>query len=291
MSFGGQNEYGKIKRIGLKHPRVAYGSQAIIADQWEKLNYSSEPGFDAALTEYDRFVELIKVVDPEIIFLPEESRTGIDSVYCRDATVVTNKGVILCNMGKPAREGEPKASADFYLSQGIPILGLIEGNGRLEGGDLLYLDERTLAVGCGYRTNNEGIRQLKELTRDLVDEVIVVPLPPYKGAANVFHLMSFISPLDSDLAAVYSPLMPVSFRELLLDRGMSLVEIPEEEFESMACNILAIAPRKVVMLDGNPITENRLKQNGVELRTYRGNEISRKGEGGPTCLTRPLWRE
>lgn len=291
MSFGGQNEYGKIRRIALKHPKVAYGSQTIIADQWEQLNYSSAPGFDAALAEYEQFVELIKAVDPEIIFLPEDSRTSIDSVYCRDATVVTDKGVILCNMGKPARKGEPKASAEYFSSLGIPILGLIEGDGRLEGGDLLYLDERTLAVGRGYRTNDEGIRQLKTLTKDLVDEVIVVPLPHWRGVADVFHLMSFISPLDSDLAAVYSPLMPVPFRELLLERGMTLVEIPDEEFETMACNILAIAPRKVIMLNGNSITENRLKQSGVELRTYRGNEISRKGEGGPTCLTRPLWRE
>jgi len=102
--------------------------------------------------------------------------------------------------------------------------------------------------------------------------------------------MSLVSPVDRDLAVVYSPLMPVPFRELLLNRGISLVEVPDEEFASMGANVLAIGPRRVVMLKGNPITRGRLEAARVEVIEYEGEHISIKGGGGPTCLTRPLRR-
>lgn len=145
-------------------------------------------------------------------------------------------------------------------------------------------------MGRGYRTNQEGIRQLTELLGDGVEEVIEVPLPHWRGPSDVFHLMSILSPVDRDLALVYSPLLPVPFREYLLARDISLVEVPEEEFESMGCNVLAVAPRVCIMLDGNPLTRERLEAAGAQVHTYRGEEISVPGGGGPTCLTRPILR-
>jgi len=173
---------------------------------------------------------------------------------------------------------------------GVPIVGRIGGAGRLEGGDVAWIDERTVAVGRGYRTNGEGIRQLRGLLGSGVDRVVPVPLPHWRGPGDVFHLMSMFSPVDRDLAVVYSPLLPVPFRDLLCQRGYRLVEVPDEEFETMGCNVLAVGPRRCVALEGNPLTRRRLEAAGAEVHVYRGREISAKGGGGPTCLTRPLFR-
>ena len=215
---------------------------------------------------------------------------GLDSLYARDASIVCDKGVILCNMGKAARRTEPNVQGAALRSSNIPIHGTITGEGRVEGGDVVWLDERTLAVGRGYRTNDEGIRQLGVLLQGCVDELIVVPLPHWHGPADVFHLMSILSPIDHDLALVYSPLMPVPFRETLVARGIELVEVPDAEFETMGCNVLAVAPRKCIMIAGNPETRRRLESAGAEVHEFEGQEICLKGGGGPTCLTRPIQR-
>jgi N-dimethylarginine dimethylaminohydrolase len=162
--------------------------------------------------------------------------------------------------------------------------------GQLEGGDLIWLDEKTVVVGEGRRTNAEGIRQLRALLDDSVDDLIVVPLPDYPGQHDVMHLMSLISPVDEDLAVVYGPLLPEPFRRILLDRGYRLVDVPEEELETMGTNVLALGPRDCVMLDGNPKTRAALEREGCRVQVYDGREISLKGGGGPTCLTRPLAR-
>jgi N-dimethylarginine dimethylaminohydrolase len=192
-------------------------------------------------------------------------------------------------MGKPARRKEPAAQGDAFRAAGIPVIGAIEPPGTLEGGDVVWFDERTVAIGRGYRTNAEGVRQFRDCLEPHVD-VVVVPLPHYRGPEDVFHLMSILSPVDEDLAVVYSPLMPVPFREWLLARGTRFVEVPDEEFESMGANVLALAPRRVLLLDGNPVTRARLEAARAEVLTYDGSEISLKGGGGPTCLTRPLTR-
>jgi N-dimethylarginine dimethylaminohydrolase len=215
---------------------------------------------------------------------------GLDSLYARDASIVCDRGVILCSMGKPLRAGEPEAQRLAFGTWGIPVAGRIEAPGTLEGGDVVWLDERTIAVGRGYRTNDEGIRQLGALLGDSIDELIEVPLPHWRGPGDVFHLMSIISPVADDLAVVYSPLMPVRFRESLIERGVRLVDVPDEEFDSMGANVLAIAPRHAVMVAGNPRTRARLEASGIHVDEYTGHEISLKGGGGPTCLTRPIAR-
>jgi N-dimethylarginine dimethylaminohydrolase len=213
----------------------------------------------------------------------------LDSIYVRDASIVTPRGAVLCRMGKTDRQDEPAAQRRLFDELGVPVAGAIEAPGSLEGGDVVWFDARTVAVGRGYRTNDEGIRQLRAMVGDHV-EVVVVPLPHFRGPTDVFHLMSIISPVDRDLAAVYSPLMPIPFREWLVRRGIGLVEVPDAEFESMGANVLAVGPRRAVLLEGNPITRARLEDAGVEVWTYAGSDISLKGGGGPTCLTRPLVR-
>jgi N-dimethylarginine dimethylaminohydrolase len=291
MKFGCQSEVGKIKRLLLKSPQAAFVSAENIRAQWQSLNYSAAPDFEKAQREYDHFVALLKPHIPEIEFLPQNEMTGLDSIYVHDAALIANNGAILCNMGKNQRRGEPAAMGEFLSQLGIPILGAITGEGKMEGGDIVWFDERTLAVGRGYRTNDEGIRQLQQLLANLIDEIIIVPLPHWRGPNDVLHLMSLISPIDENLALVYAPLLPVPFREWLLARGIKLLEVPDEEYECMACNVLAVAPRKCLMLAGNPRTKALLVNEGVEVWEYAGEEISRKGAGGPTCLTRPIWRE
>ena len=283
-------ETGRLERVLVKHPREAFLSDDACAAQWESLNFSAAPRLARATEEYDAFLAILERAGASIDFLPADERTSLDSIYVRDASVVCAHGVILGRMGKRLRAGEPAAQRAAFRKMAVPIVGEITDPGSLEGGDVVWLDERTIAVGRGYRTNEEGILQLRSMLADSIDEMIVVPLPHWRGPGDVLHLMSLISPVDRDLAVVYSPLLPVPFREGLLERGYALVEVPEEEFDTMGTNVLAIGPRDCVMLAGNPRTRAALERAGVHVVEYVGDEISVKGAGGPTCLTRPLAR-
>ena len=170
----------------------------------------------------------------------------------------------------------------------MPVAARIEAPGTIDGGDTVWLDERTLLVGRGYRTNASGVEQLAAAFPDA--EVLSYDLPHWNGDGEVMHLMSLISPLDDDLALVYPRLAPVRLLELLAERGIAAVEVPDEEFESMGPNVLALGPRRALALEGNDETRRRMEAAGVDVVTYTGDEISRKGDGGPTCLTRPLLR-
>ena len=290
-TVGGQSEVGKLRRVAVKHARDAFGDAAAVERQWRDLRYLARPDVTAATPEYERFLALLEAAGVETLHLPFDDTVGLDSLYPRDASIVCNRGVILCNMGKPQRRTEPAVQEAAFRAAGIPIRGRITGDGTVEGGDVCWIDERTLAVGRGYRTNEAGIRQLRDLVRDCVDEVIVVPLPHWHGPEDVFHLMSIVSPIDRDLFLVYAPLLPVPFREALTSRRIALVEVPDAEFDTLGCNVLAVAPRDVLMIAGNPETRARLERAGVTVREFAGREICLKGGGGPTCLTRPLMRD
>ncbi len=290
MSFTSHSEIGKLKTIFIKNIQQAFVSETHIDQYWKSLNYLSKPDFKLSLKEYETFQSVLKENGAEIFYLPEDSSVNMDSVYCRDASIATNRGMIICNMGKAGRMNEPLAEKKAFEAHGIPVLGTITAPGTLEGGDVAWLDENTLAVGHTYRTNEEGIKQLTALLKPLGVEVINVSLPHYKGSADVFHLMSIFSPVDTDLAVVYSPLMPIVFRNYLLQHGYQLIEVPDVEFETMGCNVLALAPRICLLVDGNPITKTLLENKGCKVILYKGDEISVKGGGGPTCLTRPIYR-
>jgi N-dimethylarginine dimethylaminohydrolase len=279
-----------IRRLLLAHPRDVFRSQDHVDRGWSELGFLERPDYMEAVREYDSFAALLTRLVGEIVYLPVDGGVGLDAIYVQDPVLVTDRGAILCRMGKTAREGEPAAMGAFLATMGVPVVGEIAAPGCVEGGDVLWLDPRTLAVGQGYRTNSEGIRQLRALLGDAVDELVVVPLPHWRGPASCLHLMSFISLIDRDLALVYSPLMPVPFRESLLDRGFRLVEVPDQELDSLGCNVLAVAPRVCVMVEGNPRTKELLEAAGAEVHTFEGREICVKGEGGPTCLTLPLQR-
>ena len=222
--------------------------------------------------------------------MPANDSLTIDSIYPRDNVLVSPKGLILCNMGRASRTPEATVNVAVYEALGHKIAGQIMAPGTLEGGDFIWIDEQHAAVGLGPRTNNEGVRQLQAILGNEVD-LHVVDLPDPEHPDDVLHLMSIISPIDQNLALIYRPFMPQNFILWLEARGVEFVDVPEEEYLPMGCNVLAIAPRSVVMLENLPGVKAGLEQAGCSVQTYRGMEISRKGEGGPTCLTRPLMRE
>lgn len=281
---------GNIERIMVKHPKDAFISQEHLERNWRRFNYIRCPNYERAVQEYDQFLSILEQHVPEIYFLPQNDAVGMDSIYAHDPVKITKKGAILLKSGKYLRHAEPQAVKDYFHELSIPILGEITGEARVDGGDMLWLDERTLVVGRGYRTNDEGIRQLRALTKEITEDFIVVHLPHGNGPEECLHLMSFISMIDQDLAVVYSKLMPVVLRELLLARGVKLLEVSDQEYDNLGCNILALAPRKCIMVAGNPQIKALLEAEGVEVFEYEGEEISYLGTGGPTCLTSPIFR-
>ena len=284
------NEYGQIERIAIRRPEQAFISQGQISKQWHDLNYHYEPDFDEAISEYGRFFDVLGQSGAEIIELGTFEHASLDSIYVRDSLIVTPKGLVKAGMGKEQRWSEPGENAHFLYEKGENIAGEIELPGMVEGGDLVWLDDETLLAAIGYRTNRAGIEQLQAIVGAVVT-IHAFDIPHFKGAGDVFHLMSVLSPVDEDLAVVYLPLMPVRLVQLLQERGIGFVEVPDDEFDSMGCNVLAIAPRHAVMVSGNSETEKRLLATGCRVDVIKANEISRKGEGGPTCLTRPLVRK
>jgi dimethylargininase len=238
--------------------------------------------------EHEAFRALLVDAGAEVVVAATPHSLDPDAIYVYDPALVTDDGAVMLRPGKEGRRGEVEVMAADFVEAGVPIAGRLDAPAMAEGGDTLWLDERTLLVGRGYRTNDEGVRQLAEAMPGV--EVVAFDLPHLRGAGEVLHLMSLLSPIDVDLAVAYPPLMPVRLMELLAERDTELVEVPEEEFETMGPNVLALAPRVGLALEGNDETRRRMEKAGVEVRVYSGDEISRKGDGGPTCLTRPLLR-
>jgi arginine deiminase len=279
-----------LKRVIVKSPEEAFRNAGTIEQEWSDLGYLRPPDFPLACEEHARFVGLLSAAGADVVALPADGRTGLDSLYTHDPVLITNAGAIILQMGKTARRGEGPAVADALRSRDIPIYATVAGDATAEAGDMVWLDERTLLIGRGFRTNASGIEKLTGLLSRLAVTVIAVPLPYFKGPGDVLHLMSFMSLLDDNLAAVCRPLLPVPLFELLTERGIKLVDVPDQEYDSLGCNILAVAPRQVLIVRGNPLTHSRLEAAGCTVLEFDGNEICIPGSGGPTCLTRPLLR-
>lgn len=290
MKYGCQSMVKKIESILIKRPEEVFISQDNLNDNYEKFCYFGCPDYKKTLSEYEIFEKIIKENVENVYYLPQDDRTGLDSIYTHDPLKITSKGAIYFPMGKELRGKEFMATEEYLKSIGIPTLGYIKSPGKMEGGDVVWLSERTVAIGRGYRTNDEGIRQFEELVKDIVDEIIVVPMPHGDGVDACLHLMSIISMVSDDLAVVYSKYMPVFFRELLISRNIKLIEVNDKEYNYLGSNVLALAPRVCVLLDGNPEIKHKLVDEGCTVYSYQGHEMSFRGTGGPTCLTCPITR-
>ena len=287
--FGAFNNWGPLKKVAVRRPQEAFVSDVKIDAEWKDLNFHSRPDLGNARDEFEQVDRLLKSTGAEVIHLPGGEGLTLDSLYTHDALVVTPRGLVRPRMGKPQRRNEAAINGAALEKLGLPIAGDITGDGKLEGGDLVWLDRHTLLAGVGYRTNVEGCRQLQKLCGDDV-EVLWFDMPHYKGRTDVFHLMSTLSPLDKDLAVVYLPLMAARLVEILEHRGIGFVHVPDAEFDTMGCNVLALGPRHAMSVAGNPETMKRMQAAGVKVEVINGTDICRKGEGGPTCMTRPLVR-
>lgn len=290
MRFGCQSMVGEVSAIILKRARDAFISQGNLSKEYEKFGYIACPDFERTIKEYEIFEKIIADNVPNVYYLPFDSRTGLDSIYAHDSFKVTNSGAIYFPMGKKLRGMEWLAAKDYLESIGVPTLGVITAPGKIEGGDIVWLDNESVAIGRGYRTNDEGIRQFKELTKKFIKNYTIVPMPHGEGEDACLHLMSVISMVDRDLAVVYSKYMPVFFRQMLLERGVKLLEVNDKEYDYLGSNVLALAPRKCVMIEGNSEIEKLLKAEKCTVFTYPGHDLSYLGTGGPTCLTQPICR-
>jgi dimethylargininase len=270
-----------LRRVLVRRPAVT-GNFAV-AD-WR------EPDPGLLLGQHDQFTELLASLGCEVT-VADAADGLVDATYVRDAGLMTARGAVLFQMAKPARRAEPALLAGDLRAAGVPLRARLTGPARADGGDFIWLDDRTLLAGHSYRTNAAATSQLAGVLA--VDGVTVdhVDMPHDRGPDHVLHLMSVISPVADDLAVVYPPLTPVSLMQALARRGIAVVAVDADEYETMACNVLAVRPRVVIMLNGNPHTRAALEQHGCEVHTYDGSEISLKGDGGPTCLTFPLLRQ
>jgi N-dimethylarginine dimethylaminohydrolase len=284
-TYGSQSMVDPLRRVVVRRPDDAFGD----ADP-KTWGYSGRPNLDAARREHDALVDLVRASGADVWYHDEPTNGLADAIFVHDPVLVTDRGALVLRMGKERRRGEEAAIGGYLKKRGVPILGTLQSPATAEGGDLLWIHHDWLSVGQGFRTNADGLRQIDALVKPAGIRTEGVPLPYYTGPAACLHLMSLISLVDDDLAVIYPRLLPVPFWQRLKAERFDFIEVPDAEFDRMAPNVLAVAPRDCIMLEGNPITQQRLEEAGCRVRTYRGNEISLKAEGGATCLTRPVLR-
>ena len=280
-AFGSASMTGELRRVLVRPPLAADG------ERWQEYGWRAAPDHSAAAREHEVLRGLLEDAGAEVV-VSEHDPGNPDAMYVYDPVLVGSHGAVLLRPGKEGRRSEPAAIAPSLEAAGVPVVARLEEPVLAEGGDTLWLDQRTLLVGIGYRTNEPSVAALEAAFPEV--EVIAFDLPHWTGAGEVMHLMSFISPLDRDLAVVYPRLAPVRLMQLLAERGIEVVEVPDDEFLTQGSNVLALGPRRALALEGNPGTRQRMERAGVDVQVYSGREISVKGDGGPTCLTRPLLR-
>ena len=286
-NIGCQNMYSDLKSVIVCPPKPNMAKADI--NDW---HYDGSLNQEKLNSNFNEFIDIINSYGSDIITL-KTSEDLYDSVFPHDPSLMTDYGAIILNMGKKLRVPETDFHKKLYEEINIPILGSIQSSGKVEGGDCLWIDKKTLVVGKGFRTNQEGIDQLHEMLNSYGIEVLGYDLPYYLGPSACLHLMSVISILDEKLALVYKKLFPSGLWKLLMDRGFKCLSASEKDFKSsngLCLNVLALSPRNLVMVDGFYDTKRLLEGAGCIVHTFNGSELCIKAEGGPTCLTRPIYR-
>lgn len=274
--YGGQTMVEPLRRVLVRRPPAD-------TSDWQRFGWRAQPDPGRLAEEHEAFCRLLEDAGAEVVVAEP---TTLDAIYTYDPAIVGDRGAVLLRPGKPEREDEVETMAAELEAAGVPIAARLAAPQLAEGGDTAWLDERTFLAGRGYRTNSDGIWALERI---LGVETLVFDLPHFHGSGACMHLLSLFSPLDRDLVVAYPKLMPVRLVQLFGERGIEIVEVPDEEFDTMGSNALALAPRRALVLERNVETRRRLERAGVDVLIYRGDELS-KGDGGPTCLTRPLLR-
>ncbi len=281
-TFGAQSMTAPLLDVLIKRPGPGFGA----AFDDEQHGFLHPVDLLLAQREHDAFAETLARLGPRVHRLDAETGNP-DLVYTFDPLLVTDRGAIPLRPGKPNRAGEPATLEAWTEAAGIPTVGRIEAPGTIEGGDTFWLRPDLLCIGRTLRTNDHGARQLASIVGG---DVRIFDLPYWRGPAELVHLLSVISPVADDLAVVYLPLLPMGLLELLRDLGIRLIEVPDDEFPTLGCNVLAVRPGVVIVAEGNPVTAAALAGAGCEVHTYPASEIGVNGSGGPTCMTRPILR-
>ncbi len=282
QSYGAQSMTAELRDVLVKRPGTAFGRAFDDAAH----GFLRPVDLDRAQREHDGLVETLNRLGASVHELGAETDDP-DLVYTFDPMLVSDRGVIPLRPGKPNRAGEPAVLEAWTSAAGIPTAGRIEAPGTLEGGDTFWLRPDLLCIGRTLRTNEAGARQLAAIVGG---DVRIFDVPYWKGPAELVHLLSVISPVADDVAVVFLPLLPVGLWQLLGELGVRLVEVPEDEYGTLGCNVLAVRPGVVIVADGNPVTRHGLEAAGVEVHAIPLGEVGENGSGGPTCLTRPILR-
>jgi N-dimethylarginine dimethylaminohydrolase len=288
--FNGHSMVGPLQRVLVCSPRAAGWDQPQRLATWRELGFHHTPDFEKAQSQHATLVRELQAAGAEVVELSSADDLSLDAVYAHDSSLATDFGLILMRPGKPNRVAEADRHRASAEALGIPAFGAIAPPGTTEAGDIVWLDAKTLLIGHGYRTNAAGIVQMRELLALKGVEVLSAPLPYGRGPSECLHLMSLISLLDDHTALVDLPWLAVETVELLAEHGFQFVEIDQSERETLACNVLALGGKRLLALEENRRTNDRLRRAGFDVRTFPGSEICINGSGGPTCLTRPLLR-
>jgi dimethylargininase len=286
--YGVSSMTSALRRVALSKPGVA-----LLEADAAVWNYG--PTFDRhkVLAQHKTFSDLLVGHGVDIVWMDEDNPKIADAVFSYDASLMTPAGAILMNPGKSLRQGEQALHQAFYQRQNIPVIGEITGDATAEAGDTLWLDNNTLAMGRGFRTNQSGIDQMTEILADQGITVHAFDVPYYHGAAACLHLMSLVSLVDTKTAAICETLFPVSLYQLMQAMGYNFISLPYDEYQAsgtLSGNILTVAPGESIMIDGFPETRNALEAAGINLQVFDGDALCIGCEGGPTCLTRPILR-
>ena len=291
IKYGLNSNVSTLKTVLLKNPQAAFKSQKTIDLQWQDLNFIDKPDFKKSVTQYENFIDILNDNNVEILYIPEDEITSLDSIYTHDPIFMTPNGAVIGNMGKTQRKPETIMMKNYLNEIGVPIFGEIINDATLEGGDVIWIDEKTVTAGLTYRTNNKGIDQLRKILSTISIEVISVDLPHWNGPVDVLHLMSLISPLNENLFLIYKKLLPISLLKLLKKLDIKTISIADEDYDSLGCNVLPLSTTKCLITSGNNKTCKIIEENGIEVIEFQASEICYKGSGGPTCLTRPIYRK
>jgi N-dimethylarginine dimethylaminohydrolase len=281
---------GTLERVLVCSPSAAGWNSLDRVTHWRQLGFLHEPNFEVATTQHDALCHELEAAGAEVLCLPASESFSLDAVYAHDASLATDFGMILMNPGKSNRLREAAVHRRAYEGFGIPILGEVHGPATTEAGDMVWLNSKTLLIGRGYRTNAAGIEQMRSLLKPHGVEVLPAPLPYGAGPSACLHLMSLISLLDEHTALVDLAWLAVETIELLKATGYDFVEIDHSERDTLACNVLSLGKKRLLALEENARTNERLHKAGFDVRTFPGSELCINGSGGPTCLTRPLAR-
>jgi N-dimethylarginine dimethylaminohydrolase len=280
MAYGVNSMVAPLERVAVRTPSRH--------SDFATAHWAQPLDIGLLLQQHADFVELLTRLGSTVEVLDPIDDLA-DSCFTYDPAFVIPDGILELASAKAVRVGEGARLVADLEARGVPCIGRLTGDARADGGDMFWLDAATLAVGRSYRTNNTAISQLRDLLTPRGIAVDVYDVPHDLGPEWCLHFMSVISPVRGDLAVVYERLAPVALLQELRRRDIDWVSVPEEDYASLGCNVLAVAPGTVVIASGNERTAELLESRGVDVHVYEASEIS-KGEGGPTCLTRPVLR-